>query len=458
MADALYSLCRVAEPSLLPPTLGAVRDYLRRLADGFLYFYGEIIGWLTVSEDKIAGRVEVLYKTICEFLRMVVIELDNDDDAQLIFETLNARGTPLLASDLVKNFLFRRAEMEGKEIEHLYGKYWKHFDDNDRYWQKKVGIGHAERARIDSFLQNFLTLKTKDEVPSGHIYATYRQTILADKESSSSDHLLVLQKYAEIYKKISELPRNTRFGISLRWLDILGITTVNPFLLELFSLYETNDPEIEKTLLYIESYLVRRMVCQLPTRGYNRTFLDLLAVFSSNSSSISKQVYKTLSGFDAESNRWPRNTEFRQSWLERPIYNLLRQQRLNLILESLERGLHNDFTEDIEIKKKLTIEHIMPQEWRKNWPLPEGLSTDDAEVVRERLLHSIGNLTLLTMKLNPSVSNGAWNSKKEAIKKHSILLLNKELDDQPKWNEKTMEARGKRLFKLAQNIWPAPRD
>lgn len=426
------------------------------LADCYLFFNYEIAGWLSAANENITDRVEVLYKTICEYLRMVVIELDKDDDAQLIFETLNARGTPLLPSDLVKNFLFHKAQVEGEKTDALYKKYWKYFDDESQYWRKEVGIGQSKRARIDLFLQHYLTLKMRDEVPSSHIYTTYRQFILDDKDSKASDHLADLHKYADMYKRISSLPRDTRVGISLLWLDILGVTTVYPFLLELFSRYELDDPEIEKTLIYLESYLVRRMVCVLTTRGYNRTFLELLSVFSKPSGSISQTVFQILSSFDAESNRWPGEVEFKYSWAGRPLYNLLRRQRLSLILELLERGLRTKFTEEIEFKSKLTIEHVMPQEWRKHWPLSGEAAPDELEVNRNRLVHTIGNLTLLNNKLNPSISNSDWNTKKNGIKTHSILLLNKQFEDYPSWSEKDIEARAEQLFKLAVKIWPSP--
>lgn len=426
------------------------------IADCYLFFHFEISGWLNLSQEQVSERVEALYKTICEFLRMVVIELDKDDDAQLIFETLNARGTPLLPSDLVKNFLFHKAEMEGEKIDGLYKKYWKHFDDDSQYWRREIGIGHAKRARIDLFLQQYLTLRTLDEVPTGHVYTAYRQAVMNDKTSKASDHLKSLQQYSDVYKKISNLPRTSRTGISLYWLDIMAVTTIYPFLLELFSRYEADDPEITKTLVYIESYLVRRMVCQLSTRGHNRTFLELLSVYSNASGSISKKVFETLSALDSESNRWPRDAEFRQSWMERPVYNLLRKQRLNLMLECLEREMHTDFTEVRDQKIRLTIEHIMPQSWEKNWPLPEVENKEEAEANRNRLVHTFGNLTLLTNKLNPSVSNGDWKTKKEGIRKHSILMLNKEFSDYSSWDEKQIEDRGKSLFKLAKRIWPAP--
>jgi hypothetical protein len=426
------------------------------IADCYLFFNYELLGWLTAEKDGITSRVEALYKTVCEYLRMVVIELDKDDDAQLIFETLNARGTPLLPSDLVKNFLFHKAEMEGEKLEPLYTKFWKHFDDESQYWRKEVGIGQSRRARIDLFLQHYLTLKTLDEVPSGHIYTTYRQFVLGHNVSKAKEYLQDIQKYADLYKKLYNLPRNTRVGISLAWLDIIGVTTVYPFLLELFSRYEIDDPEVEKTLIYLESYLVRRMVCILTTRGYNKTFLDLLSAFSNDSNSISKTVFESLSAYDAESNRWPGELEFKQSWVDRPLYNLLRQQRLSLILESLERKLHTKFTEDIQFNQKLTIEHIMPQEWRKNWPFITTDHLDELEINRNRLIHTIGNLTLLNDKLNPSISNGNWDAKRTAIKDHSILLLNKQLVDYPLWSEDEIDTRSQVLFDLAKQIWPSP--
>jgi uncharacterized protein with ParB-like and HNH nuclease domain len=449
-ATSAADLRKIYKVNLKAPSIG------NAIADCYLFFNFEISGWLSAEKDGITGRVEALYKTVCEYLRMVVIELDKDDDAQLIFETLNARGTPLLPSDLVKNFLFHKAEIEGEKLDSLYAKYWKHFDDQSQYWRKEVGIGHAKRARIDMFLQHYLTLKTRDEVPSGHIYTTYRQFVLNNKYSKAKEQLQELQKYADLYKKINNLPRDTRIGISLLWLDIIGVTTVYPFLLELFSRYEADDLEIERTLIYVESYLVRRMVCNLTTRGYNRTFLELLSVFSDDSGLVSKRVFDTLSAYDAESNRWPGELEFRQSWVDRPLYNLLRQQRLSLILESLERKLHTKFTEDIQFNKKLTIEHIMPQEWRKNWPFTTSDNLDELEINRNRLIHTIGNLTLLNDKLNPSISNGDWETKKKGIKNHSILLLNKQLEDYSSWSEKGIDTRSQDLFELAMQIWPTP--
>ena len=389
-------------------------------------------------------------------MRMVVIDLDKEDDAQLIFETLNARGTPLLPSDLVKNFIFHKADIEGEKIEPLYEKYWKSFDAETKFWRQEIGPGHAKRARIDLYLQHYLALCTRDEVPSAQIYATFRDTANKTPQVTAKQHLSNLRRYADIYQSFSQLDRDNQVGIFFYRLDIIGITTLYPFLLALFENYGTGNEEVEMVLKDLESYLVRRMICQLSTRAYNRTFLDLLTVFSDSQDSIAKKVRSFLRELDSESNRWPRDIEFKQSWMDRPIYNLLQRQRVRMVLEALEQQMFTDFTERLKLKDSLTIEHIMPQEWAKYWPLPLGVLPDETEVTRNRLIHTFGNLTLLTKALNPSVSNSAWGTKKGAIQVHSALTMNRKLIQCEEWNENDIEKRGNTLFALAQVIWPAP--
>jgi len=458
--------CRVMEagaPEDLRQSYGAKPDansVNHTIADCYLYFHAEISKWLIADASSTGNKIEALYNTVREYLRMVVIDLDKEDDAQLIFETLNARGTPLLPSDLVKNFLFHRAEIEGEKIEKLYEKYWKSFDIEHKYWREEIGPGHAKRARLDLFLQNYLTLRTTDEVPSAHIYATFRQHAINAKVKPSQ-HLENVRHYADIYQSFSKFPRQSRMGLFFYRLDMLGVTTVYPFLLELFACYGQDDPELIKVLNYIEGYLVRRMICQLSTRAYSKVFLELLVVFSSDEGNISDRVKNHLTSYDAESNRWPKDAEFKQAWLEKPIYNLLLRQRARMLLEALELQLFTDLTESIEIKSNLTIEHIMPQGWLEHWALPKienenKEKREKAEATRNRLIHTIGNLTLLTKKLNPSVSNSKWEIKKSAIQKHSALTLNRQICAYETWSEEMIEERGKNLFNVVTQIWSEP--
>ena len=426
------------------------------VADSYLFFHEVILSWLAPTVSGCEERLEALYNTLREYVRMVVIDLESEDDAQLIFETLNARGTPLLPSDLVKNFLLRKAALEGNELEQLYERYWKPFDENASYWRKELGPGHARRARIDLYLQHYLTLKRRDEVPVAHLYTSFREYANNGDKSSPRSHLESLQRYAQVYQSFDTIDQRTREGLFFRRLGQMDITTAHPFLLELFARYGAQHTQVGQVLTDIESFLVRRMVCHLSTRGYNRLFIELLGLLDRPEGSLSVGIREFLASSEAESNRWPRDPEFRQAWLDAPLYRVLRRERIRMLLEALERQLYSELTERIEIKGGLTIEHLMPQDWHKHWPLPADAPAEEAEVRRDRLLHTMGNLTLLTKKLNPKVSNGPWDEKRAAILEHSALTLNRKLQDHLEWSEEAIIRRGKELFEVATQVWPFP--
>jgi hypothetical protein len=424
------------------------------IADAYLFFYRIILDWLAPTEPGFAERLDVLYDVVCDYVRMVVIDLEHEDDAQLIFETLNARGTPLLPSELVKNFLLRRAALEGVDIEQLYKQYWQPFDSNASYWRKELGPGHAKRARIDLYLQHYLTLKKGDEVPVAHLYTSFRD--YAKNGDKASIHLESLHQYAKVYKGFDHMDSNTLEGRFFRRLGQMDITTAYPFLLELFARYGEQNAQVDTVLVDIESFLVRRMVCQLPTRGYNRLFIDLLKTLDGPEEQFSARVRSVLRSPDAESTRWPKDSEFRGAWLGVPLYHRLRRERILMLLEALELQLYTGLTEKIEVKGGLTIEHLLPQDWYRHWPLPPDVPAEEAEARREMLLHTLGNLTLLTEKLNPKVSNGPWKVKQPAILQYSVLTLNKQLQDYHEWNEEAIIRRGEFLFEAAKRAWPFP--
>jgi uncharacterized protein with ParB-like and HNH nuclease domain len=134
-----------------------------QIIGGYQYFYRVLSDWLGGSLDDedyiekdvtIDDRLDALWQVVRNALQLVVIDLDRDDESQVIFETLNARGTQLLPADLVKNYLFRRAQAEGQEIESLYEGYWKAFDST--FWRTEIKQGRLKRPRIDLFMQHYL--------------------------------------------------------------------------------------------------------------------------------------------------------------------------------------------------------------------------------------------------------------------------------------------------------------
>lgn len=426
------------------------------IGDAYLYFHDTIGEWLRPGDEGFDARLDALFRAIPDFVRMVVIDLGPEDDAQLIFETLNARGTPLLPIDLVKNFLFHRAELRKLALDPLYDAHWRAFDEDARYWREEFGTGHNVRARIDAFLQNYLTLKRKDEVGKAHLYSAYCELV----DGNGGDpvhHMAELSGYAKVYRRLDARDAESRSGLFLDRLEALDIGAAHPFLLELFSRFGASRKELDATLARIESFLVRRMVCQLNTRGYNRLFIDLLPTLEGPADGLGERVASQLAGPDADSNRWPRDAEFKTAWRNQPMFRSLKRQRVRMLLLALERQLHDDKNEAPKLSKKLTVEHLLPQSWQgPHWPLP-GLGDETAESEeRERLIHTIGNLTLLTQKLNSALSNGKFESKRKAILKHSALNLNRPLAEWDGWDEGAIQKRSDELFKAARKIWPAP--
>lgn len=432
------------------------------IADAYRFFHQQITDWLGPQGPERDERLKALYTALGDGLRMVVIYLDNDDDAQMIFETLNARGTPLLPSDLVKNYLLHRGVNEGERAETLYERYWHAFDRDASYWRKEIGVGRSKRARIDLYLQHYLTLKTRDEVPVGQLYTAFRQHANDSTTAKARDHLTSLHDYGQVYKDFDtydaarEPSRKELFFLRLRQMDT---TTPYPFLLELFARPNQADGQVDQVLLSIESFLVRRMVCHMTAKMYNRLFIEMIPLLDSAENELAARVRDHLRSQTADSMLWPDDALFRDAWLNSPLYLQIQRNRITMLLEALNRQLTTDRTERVAILSRLTIEHLMPQGWLAHWPIAVDLPADEARARRDKLIHTLGNLTLLTSSLNPAVSNGQWDQKRPAIGAHSALTLNRKLASEPEWqewNEQAILRRAESLFRVATRIWPYP--
>ena len=433
-----------------------VKSVGHAIGDAYLFFYETIGQWIEESDKDRMECLEALYNAVRDHLRLVVIDLGKEDDAQMIFETLNARGTPLSPSDLVKNTLFHQARVRGCSIEKLYDQHWVTFDNDVDYWQKVVGRGHARRARLDNFLHNFLSAKSHVDTPVSQLYSGFRSYV----DTSNVDVEEVLKGLAEsakVFKSFDEFDSGSREGLFFYRLRTLDIISAFPFLLELFLHHGEAKEQTLSVLVDVESFLVRRTVCQLNTRGYNRFFIDLLSALDVDSNDLQESVRNQLLASTADSSRWPDDAEFRDAWRSIPAYKSLVRARVRMILEAVEDALRTAKSEPIAIDGQLTVEHLMPQHWQHHWPLPGKDNPAEEEIFREQLIHTFGNLTLLTSALNATVSNGPWDSKLEAFLKDSALALNRNLKDAVTWNEKAIEERGESLFDLACDVWPHPK-
>lgn len=231
-----------------------------------------------------------------------------------------------------------------------------------------------------------------------------------------------------------------------------------------------SDDELRGVSEVLESYLLRRAVCGLPTKNYNRVFLQLTRSLQEKAPTA-VAVKEQLSKLTGESAMWPKDELFWVAWSEKHAYQTLNNPKIVHILRRLSDSYLEAKTERLTIEGQLTVEHILPQNWYENWPLEDGsrwLSRDewyaadlddprDAQTHRRNeFLQTFGNLTIITQPLNSSVSNSAWTTKKPELLKASLLPINQQLHGVEIWDEKAIDNRGRELFERALTIWSGP--
>ena len=196
----------------------------------------------------------------------------------------------------------------------------------------------------------------------------------------------------------------------------------------------------------------------MTTRGYSQLTLALLQQLDSDGP---HQADETIAQFlgeqSSEAYVWPDDHLLEEMFLSLRLYPLLTRARLRIVLEGIEEQLRTGKAESSRPSSNLTIEHVMPQDWYVHWPLDADSSEEEeAAARRSQLVQSIGNLTLVTQRLNSAISNGPWSGKRDALSKHSVLYLNKDLLERSNggWDEDAIEERGRRLAGAAATLWP----
>ncbi|EWM12063.1 hypothetical protein KUTG_02367 [Kutzneria sp. 744] len=426
-------------------------------------YFAERARAATVGVDG-SDRTDVLVDALLDLFKLVVIDLEDNDDAQVIFEVLNGRQTPLSAADLVKNLLFLRGELsDEKELELVYDTYWAPFDDT--WWKVAVGRGHAQRGRRDVLLSSWLTAVSTTETNVGHLYSEVRH-YLDDAQRKTVDVLAELRDFGKAYRVVvgAENAETAQLRRSYRRIDSLGFTTALPLLLWLRTrpaqLVPVSDQE--RAVRAIESWLIRRFLLGANTRGYGKVFVDILKSAAERTTipgvSVADAVIGALRG-NPDQLSWPTDQELVTAFTTRKAYGGMTQERIRLVLSAIDEHLQNanlktePATFDYD---KLQIEHVMPQAWRDHWPLE---STDAADrqleaQQRDQAVHRFGNLTLVTSTFNQSVSNLAWSVKKPEFAEQSSLQLNRSIGMCPMWSVEDIQARAVVLAELAAQVWP----
>ncbi|GCD11090.1 DUF262 domain-containing protein [Clostridium tagluense] len=404
-------------------------DNLNQMSKAYNYFSKQI------KIKKI--DVEKLLKTLTNSLLIVSITLNKDDNPYRIFESLNGTGLPLAESDLIRNYFFMRIHINDQE--NVHKNLWKPMQVSFDNFDKENEKGKT----LSDFIRHFL-IKDWGQIKEKEVYSSLKE--IADRKSDDEIILYLTDIYdcSRHYLKLlnPDLEGNSKIRERIKRLNRLDVTTSYCFILNLYALYshkKISADDFSELLSIVENFVIRRFICGVPANQYNKIFPTLFR--SINKDNIVKSLMEQL-----KDKNYPKNTKFKTQLLTLALYGRGKDNKVKLILESLESW--HGHKEQIEFEK-LQIEHIMPQTLTDEWQKHLG---DNWENTYDNYVHSIGNLTLTGY--NPELSNLPYRLKKKEYK-NSHLELNKYFEYIDTWNEEQIINRASELAECALKTWPS---
>lgn len=407
------------------------------------FFYDEI--------QKCGLKLDDLFDCIKK-LEVINIKLEEGDDAQLIFESLNSTGLDLSEADKIRNYLLM--SLTPDEQDQLYTKYWNPIEESTDY-------------DPTPFVRDYLTMKQRKIGRLDKIYFIFKE--YADNNSIARKDLLAdMYHYARIYRQIDKCDIGVeRLNLKLSQLKTLDSTIAYPFYLAFFDYAEETqmqDAEKFQVLDIIEAYWARRIICNLPSNALNKVFAtlhkDVTTLISKNiqpdgskPSYISVLTYILLK--KARSSVFPLDEEVKSDFAVRQVYKMPAPLRM-FIIERLENQDNNERHDVVKLlsEKNISIEHIMPQTLSDEWKESLGKKW---ETIHQQYLHTMANLTLTGY--NSQYSNLPFLKKRDMDKgfKDSAFRLNNDVKQFSKWTEKEILQRQRTLTSIFMKLWPMPK-
>lgn len=405
------------------------------------------------------------YNTIVENIRLVDIEIDEDEDEQQIFETINSVGRKLTTGELLKNYIFMDSAIE--KYNEIWVPAFEKDEDCINYWDSVITAGRTKRSNTESFFHAFLQIKMQS---SEYNVSLEEKSIFRKAESVFNNYKTFISKYvddiipfakeiasyATIFRSSFEVdcthqhipsePCVERMNFIIYSFDA---TTLIPYVLYILKNAEQN--EITKIFEFLETYIVRRTICKEGNDNYSDMFNEYL---------IAKEIktYEELRDYidsKGKTTMLMPNDEMVINAFHNAALNNNRAKGVLYLLESKLRS--KKYSTCLAECSKYELEHLMPKKWQTNWSvLPDGVTESD----RNKSLKTLGNLMIISDSLNSSISNADWTTKKNGTSKYQGLLKyasdleiwNNALD-LPEWDEKTIFRRAEWLAEQANEIW-----
>lgn len=412
-------------------------DYIKdsNLTINYSYFYERI--------QKQEITIDELFDAICR-LEIINITLNNEDNPQLIFESLNSTGLDLSEGDKIRNYILMGLPKQKQD--EYYEKYWNCIEKCTKY-------------DVSSFIRDYLSVKQLVIPSQKKVYINFKKYV----EDSSLKIIEILEDLLSYAKRYNILlcgkTSSKELNSCINRLNRLETTVTRPFFLEVLRLYDENQinlNEVAEAFSITESYLFRRTICDLPTNALNKIFLllnrEIMRYDGTDSNYIEKLKFALLSKKDRA--RFPNDDDFSLMFTEKPIYQMNSKNKI-YILERLENF---GTLEDKDIYRhydegEYSIEHIMPQHLTPAWIKELG---DSYEEIHDTWLHRIANLTLTAY--NSKYSNSTFVEKKTMKNgfEDSGIRLNTYVSKKDKWTLAELRDRNDYLLKRALDIRAFP--
>ncbi len=450
-----------------------------KLLCAFWYLYEEMKGFIqerTEEGEPVEQVIDALLDSFLYGFRIVVIELDQDDNAQEIFASLNGLGEPLSPFDLIRNDIFLRAEKAGENADKLFDEQWKSFEED--FWNEQIRQGRLKRARANYFIAHVVVAEMAQEINVGKVSTEYQHYVRDQEFETVTEELDILLKHADTYRAMEEQDQDALFAGITDVFRVWDMSTFHPLVLWI-NAQSIKDEDKAKLFKLLESYIVRREICGFTTKSYNKVVPGIIRYIREEpepASAFSRCLSDHLTG---EASKMPTDPEVVEQFTRREVYGNrnIPTPRLRYIFQRIEHAMRSKFDEQVSVfAEDLTIEHVMPQRWAEHWPLAndktapcesvwsaiyDGHTLDEETKTfmetREEAVNTFGNLTLLTGSLNPSIGNKGWEIKREYLGE-SLLAMNREIANKEQWNEESIKERSAALAKVANKIWKSSVD
>lgn len=394
-----------------------------------------------------------------ERLQIISIELDSDDDAQLIFESLNSTGLALTEADKIRNYLLMSLTPEEQQV------------CFKNYWQK---IEQSTENQPTKFLRDYLTIQQQLQRPVRQSNIYYEWKKYMDGHDRKNE-LVKMLDYAHYYQQVTEAKLSTaKLSEKMRHICNIETDVTNVFFIQFLKYASANnlsEDEVFKVVDLVENYLARRIVCNMPGNALTQVFCalhkDVLKnIEEYNSANVElDNSYSDILAYHImrrDGNyQLPRDMQFVESIKTRDAYHMLKPFQIFLFerLENSVHGEYNDVATDMK-KKDATIEHIMPQTLNGDWKAMLG---DNFEEIQDKYLHTFANLTLTG--INSELSNKPFEIKRDGKTignevypgyKNSKYRLTKSVTSCDKWTEIELQNRCNEIVATFLRLYPLP--